>query len=58
MQLEIDLLREQVNELRDENTRLKNVISCQENGKQNKIASSSEVFYSNAEQFIIDYIST
>ncbi|CAG8732353.1 8613_t:CDS:1, partial [Funneliformis mosseae] len=37
MQLEIDSLREEVNGLRDENTRLKNTISYQENGKQNKI---------------------
>ncbi|CAI2199742.1 7248_t:CDS:1, partial [Funneliformis geosporum] len=49
MQLEIDSLREQVNELRDENIRLKITISYQENGKQNKIASSSKVIYSNAE---------
>ncbi|CAI2178467.1 1098_t:CDS:1, partial [Funneliformis geosporum] len=54
----IDLLREQVNKLRDENTRLKNAISYQEIGKQNKIVSFSKVFYSNADQFIIDYILT
>ena len=58
MQLEIDSLREQVNKLKDENTRLKNGISCQENRKQNKIINSSEMSYTNAEQFIIDYIST
>ena len=58
MQLEIDSLREQVNKLKDENSRLKNTISCQENRKQNKIVNSSEVSYTNAEQFIIDYIST
>src|SRR6266496_3019124 len=62
MQLEIDSLKEQVNKLKDENSRLKNTISCQENRKQNKIVNSSEVSYTNAytnaEQFIIDYIST
>jgi len=57
MQLEIDSLREEVNGLRDENTRLKNAISYQENGKQNKIVSSSEMPYSNAKRFIIDYVS-
>ncbi len=57
MQLEIDSLKEQVNELKNENTRLKNVTSCQEIEKQNKIISSSEVSYSNVDQFIIDYIS-
>jgi hypothetical protein len=58
MQLEIDSLKEQVNELKNENTRLKNVISCQEIEKQNEIVSSSEMPYSNADQFIIDYILT
>ena len=57
MQLEIDSLREEVNGLRDKNTRLKNAISYQENGKQNKIVSSSEMPYSNAKRFIIDYVS-
>ena len=57
MQLEIDSLKEQVNELKNENIRLKNVTSCQEIEKQNEIISSSEVSYSNADQFIIDYIS-
>jgi hypothetical protein len=57
MQLEIDSLREQVNKLKDENSRLKNTISCQGNRKQNKIVSSSEMPYSNAKRFIIDYVS-
>ena len=57
MQLEIDSLKEQVNELKNENTRLKNVTSYQEIEKQNEIISSSEVSYSNVDQFIIDYIS-
>ncbi|RGB33382.1 hypothetical protein C1646_761784 [Rhizophagus diaphanus] len=37
IQLEINSLREEINRLIDENTRLKNAISYQENGKQNKI---------------------
>jgi hypothetical protein len=58
MQFEIDSLREEVNKLKDENIRLNNAISCQGNRKQNKIVDSNEVSYTNAEQFIIDYIST
>ncbi|CAG8617413.1 9532_t:CDS:2 [Funneliformis mosseae] len=50
-------LREEVNRLRDKNTRLKNAISYQENEKQNKIVSSSKMPYSNAKRFIIDYVS-
>jgi hypothetical protein len=46
MQLEIDSLKEQVNELKNENTRLKNMTSYQEIEKQNEIVSSSKVFYS------------
>ncbi|CAG8535980.1 15562_t:CDS:1, partial [Funneliformis mosseae] len=52
----IDSLKEKVNRLRNENTRFKNAISYQENGKQNKIVSSSEMPYSNIKRFIIDYV--
>jgi hypothetical protein len=66
MQLEIDLLREQITELKIENTRLKNIIDTKEenditnsdNNYDTASECSTSYYYPRHIQFIINYISS
>ncbi len=57
MQLKIDLLRKQVNKLKDENVRFKDMINGQNVRRRNEIKNSNLMIYSNIDLFIIEYIS-
>src|SRR4051794_37934258 len=58
MQLKIDSLREQINELKDENARFKDMVNGQNVRRRNEIKNSNIAIYSNTDLFILEYISS